>query len=167
MRLCYGILFACLAAVLALAPLPAGAHERDFYANLTRAQAVPPTGDNTPKGYVVLAFPDGADSIPYYVSYAGLTSDRMSVEIHSGAPGTNGPLLYVLAGPGGTTDDFSGKLYWPAASRPANAIDEFHTYAIVTTASCPNGEIRGHFIEEGKLPAQATTWGRLRRLYGP
>src|SRR5438552_14875482 len=78
-----------------------------YWLSFSATWVVPPT-PSMGAGHGTVCWTAEFDSLKYVLAYNGLSSNRVSLEIHSGEFGVNGPLLLRLAGPGGRSDTLSG-----------------------------------------------------------
>ncbi len=129
-----------------------------FRATLDAAHEVPPpnVGSATPSG--TATFTVEGSSMTYALAATGLTSQALAAHIHSGAPGTAGPVLVPLAVKAGPTPGTaSGEGTFDASAiRGKNAdgspmtlndlltaLRSGGTYVNIHTANNKSGEIRG------------------------
>lgn len=109
----------------------------------------------------------GEGSINFTLGISGLLNIT-STHLHLGAPGTNGPVLFTLAGPNvasvpnGTLTAADLATPLPAGitsfADAVNAILSGNTYIQVHTASVPAGEVRGQ-LGPNRLVGTATVQG--------
>jgi hypothetical protein len=133
--------------VTALALLPGGARASTvFVAHLDGAQEVP-HNVSTGTGTAVVTLNDAMTQISVTLNWQDLLAGATAADIHKGAPGTTGPILFSLAlGSGaGTTTGSIDPTPQTFAITPAQVADlkADLDYVEVSTSSIPAGEIRG------------------------
>ncbi len=154
-----------LACLILLAGTMRPATSRDFYANLTGSEVVPPTGSDGTGLFAIqvdscstVASGDSLDAT-YFIGQGGL-ADVTGAHLRRGAGGVNGPIVATLA-----TGDFMDVFGLIRLSRDdCDALDRGELYVVIETVAYPQGIIRGQVIE-GLVPVRDLSWGSLRLLY--
>jgi len=110
-------------------------------APMDAAQEVPPAPVPGARGCMFCSFDQGANTMGFYLTYAGLTGLETASHIHGFAPaGVNAGVLMPFAA--GTPK----KGTWAyGAANAANVFADL-TYANIHTAAFPGGEIRGQIV---------------------
>lgn len=126
--------------------------DTELLAYLGGENEVPPV--RTPgNGIAYFYIPDDLSYIYYYVYYSDLQGDAVQAHLHLGLEGTNGPVIFDLAGiPGGIGAEYDGILtrraFQPTArlrtyEQAIRAIVGGRTYVNIHTTAHRTGEIRG------------------------
>jgi len=165
MRLRYTVV---LVAALLLVPTAAPRADTGFSCSINALQEVPPNASPaTGSGFFVLD--NAGTALSYSISFSNLTAPRTAEHFHSpGLPGVNAGVVRTIAGAGGTSGSDIG--VWTSldaqpltATRVAELLAG-KTYVNVHTNNFPGGEIRGQIVMDA-TKTQATTWGRIKKLY--
>ena len=151
--------WAVLAATLMLAaqlPMAMGvsAQNGQMRAKLTGTHEVP-SNTSPANGSAQVTILGSGSQIYYQYFVTGLTGPAAAAHIHLGAIGVNGPVLFPLAVPAGTTGSVSGTLTAAQFTGAGNltyeqaldAIENGGTYINVHTAKYPGGEVRGQVFD--------------------
>ncbi len=127
------------------AAFPDGEIRSQFNTSLRRAyvfdlcgqQQVPP---NNSAGYGVAAISVGTDNtgVKYQLAVDGLSGPLANANIHQGAIGANGMVMFPLVSP-----KFYGEGFLIVDESQLKTLDRGEAYLNVTTANNPAGEIRG------------------------
>jgi Cu/Zn superoxide dismutase len=124
---------------------------------LNAAQEVPsPTGDVANGGGTFTATVTKSDtggSVSWQLSFSGLTGNAIAAHIHTGAPGTPGPVVLALCGP--CTSPASGTSNLTQAA--LDAIQAGNAYVNVHTPTNPGGEIRGQLATTASVSTNLTS----------
>jgi hypothetical protein len=101
-----------------------------------------PSNASTARGVFNGTFDASTNQISVNIVYNGLASNATAGHIHSGAVGTNGPVIVPFGGfPATTSGTYTNTLALPAA-QVANLMAG-NTYINIHNATFPGGEIRG------------------------
>lgn len=148
----FGLIF-CLVIGTAL---PVTAESRNFVANLSGDEEVPPV-DTLARGQAVFKLSKDGTVLQYKLIAANI-EDTLQAHIHLGPAGTNGPVVTFLFGPVApgsgifrgvlaegviTAEDLIGPLAGQPLSALIAAMEAGNTYVNVHTVQYPAGEIRG------------------------
>ncbi len=116
--------------------------QKQFVANLTGAQEVPPTGNNVIGNGGVVKLGDNETSANVSLFFQGLTGTQNGAHIHGPAdPGVNANILFDLP-LGSPVLNF---LFNPSAGQVADLKVGRH-YINIHSTTFPNGEIRGQLL---------------------
>lgn len=118
---------------------------------LLRNEQVVPAVSTGAGGNASVTVAGSNDLITYTINPTALGSAATAVEIHLGAPGANGPVLFPL--PLGTFP-MTGALNTTSPFMPGGGVSTFaaaceqikmgNTYLLIRTTGQPNGEVRAH-----------------------
>lgn len=144
------------AALLAALAAPGAAATR-FYADLTGADAVPPTGSQA-IGTADFTLDDSGTVVEFVIAFRGLEGVETHTHIHQGRPGADGPVLLTL--PPGTPK--TG--VWHPTPADVAALFDGRIYVVVHTDPFVTGEIRGH-LHEVAIAVDGCTWGAVKALF--
>ena len=149
------------AAMLLLAA--AASAQTGFSAFLAGSQEVPPVA--TPaSGYCAMVLNAGGTSLSYNLDYSGLLANRTASHFHGpAAPGVNASVVFGVASAGGTSGNISGA--WAIDATNKARLLAGLLYLNVHTSVFPGGEIRGQVLLDASVPANGSSWGRIKRLY--
>ena len=96
-----------------------------------------PANSSTASGIFTGSYDPNSKVLTYSVTYRGVTPTM--AHIHTGAPGTNGPIIFT---PGGLTSPITGTAFLSADE--INDLLNNRLYFNIHSAMYPNGEIRGN-----------------------
>lgn len=147
-------------APLAMVLLVGVAQATNLHAILEGSQEVPPVA--TPgSGDATFVLDDVTNELDYQINYQDLTSTTTASHLHRAPAGTNGPVVYTLAGPG-FPSGHQGTVQVDPSDVPLLLNQGF--YCNVHTQTYPAGEIRGQVRVTG-TPVAPSTWGKIKDLY--
>jgi hypothetical protein len=122
-----------------------------FVASLNGAQEVPPNASlGTGTAVVKLTGPVNMQEISVTLNWQNLLAGATAADIHEGAPGMTGPILFSLAlgsGAGTTTGMIAPQTFDIDAAEVAQ-LQAGLLYVEVSTSQFPAGEIRGQLVPE-------------------
>lgn len=125
--------------LLLLSCMASQAQIRYLTGTLQASQQVPANA-STASGVAIIRYNTATKVVEAFANYNGLTTAITATHIHSGAAGTNGPVLVPLNGTGGTTGTISGSGTLTAAQE--TDLLAGNMYLNVHTSTYPGGEIR-------------------------
>ncbi len=124
---------------------------------MNAAQEVPsPTGDvSNAQGTfaATVTKTDTGASVSWQLSFSGLTGNAIAAHIHTGAPGSPGPVVLALCGPCSSPASGTGNL----ASAALQALEAGTAYVNVHTPTNPGGEIRGQLATTASISTTLTS----------
>ena len=124
---------------------------------LNAAQEVPvPSGAVSTAGgtfTATLTKSDTGASISWQLSFGGLTGNAIAAHIHTGAPGSPGPVVLPLCGPCSSPLTGTGNL----SEATLDAIEGGTAYVNVHTPTNPAGEIRGQLATTAGVATALTS----------
>jgi Cu/Zn superoxide dismutase len=118
---------------------------------MNAAQEVPsPTGDvSNGQGTfaATVTKTDTGASVSWQLSFSGLTGNAIAAHIHTGAPGSPGPVVLALCGPCSSAASGAGNL----TDAALQALEAGTAYVNVHTPANPGGEIRGQLATTASI----------------
>jgi hypothetical protein len=149
------VIVALIAAFTSIAVYAARSKGADYIAILSGGKEVPPVQTKA-TGKVIFGMNPDATSIKYTIKVSDIKSPT-AAHIHTGAPGTNGPVVtllfssangeipkgHVLAKGVITAESLIGPLKGKTLADLLDAIKSGNAYVNVHTKAHPDGEIRG------------------------
>lgn len=161
MRLRY---FVLLVALVSLAVAGTAQADTGFAATIDGLQEFPANA-SAGTGTATLVLNNAQTLLSYVVTYQDLSSDRTAAHIHGPAPlGENATVVHGLLNQFGTTSGgASGTWAIPAVN--VGHLFSGLLYVNIHSQNFLPGEIRGQ-ISGAPTSSRATTWGRLKKLYG-
>ncbi|HLA76173.1 MAG TPA: CHRD domain-containing protein [Vicinamibacteria bacterium] len=116
-----------------------------FEALLTSDEEVP-TNASTAVGFGRVSLNQAETSMYVSLRYDNLTAAQTAAHIHGAAAvGSNGPAIFSLGAPGGTSGQIVDALFAPTAQQVADLKAGLHYFNVHST-SLPGGEIRGQIL---------------------
>ena len=138
MRMSSRLVAAALAMVVGGSAWAAG----QFRADLTGAAEVP-ANNSTATGSAHAKLHDNGTTLRVQLKYSGLSSGVTGAHVHSGAAGSNGPVLIDLKPALGKTAGGVTNLVTEIDAGAATQLRDGGLYVNVHTVQYPDGEIRG------------------------
>ena len=124
---------------------------------MNAAQEVPsPTGDvSNGQGTfaATVTKTDTGASVSWQLSFSGLTGNAIAAHIHTGAPGSPGPVVLALCGPCSSPASGTGNL----TDAALQALEAGTAYVNVHTPTNPAGEIRGQLATTASISTTLTS----------
>lgn|SRR3990167_1773746 len=115
----------------------------NFTASLSGSQEVPA---NSSTGSGSGTFTLSGNSLKYFVSVSGLSSQLTAAHFHAGNPGISGPPIRTItfvALPDGT---YASQGVWVMTDDEVKLLEAQGIYVNVHTTNYPNGEVRGQLF---------------------